>query len=280
MISQKTTLGMLALAAALSFAQTASAQSKVNWETDVESALRKANQTQQLVLMKFTADWCVYCKKMEHETFTRPIVTATVNKNFVPVLVDADKHADLVKHMQIKRLPAMLIVSPQMVILKRINGYRTEDKLLPELNQVVAAHNPNAPPVNVVSQTQTVAKPTSAQPVTTASKGPSFGGLCLPSVNKTRTLISGRPEFALTYRGKTIYFESAEQKQEFQQAPQKYWPAVDGHCPVTLVSTGSKVEGKLEYAAMFRNKLWLSSSAEHMTEFVKQPARYADAITK
>lgn len=256
----------------------ATAADKVNWQTDVEGALRTANKTNQLVLMKFTADWCVYCKKMEHETFTKPAVAATVNQSFVPVLVDADKHADLVKHLEIKRLPSMLVVSPEMVILKRINGYRTEQKLMPDLNSVIAEHRPNTPPVNVVSSSQTVDTP--APVATPKVTGPAFGGLCLPSVNQTRTLISGRPEFALSYHGKTIYFQSDAQRQQFQKTPEKFWPAIDGHCPVSLSTTGKKIEGKLEYAAMFRGRLWLSSSAELMQQFVKQPARYADATTQ
>ncbi|MCR9202766.1 MAG: DUF255 domain-containing protein [Planctomycetaceae bacterium] len=164
------------LALLLSLSQSsAAAADKVNWQTDVEAALRTANKSNQLVLMKFTADWCVYCKKMEHETFTRPTVAATVNQSFVPVLVDADKHADLVKHLQIKRLPSMLVVSPEMVILKRINGYRTEQKLMPDLNSVIAEHRPNTPPVNVVSSSQTVSTPAPvAEPKVT---GPAFGGL-------------------------------------------------------------------------------------------------------
>ncbi|MCR9202644.1 MAG: hypothetical protein NXI04_28715, partial [Planctomycetaceae bacterium] len=96
----------------------------------------------------------------------------------------------------------------------------------------------------------------------------------------TRTLISGRPEFALSYHGKTIYFQSDAQRQQFQKTPEKYWPAIDGHCPVSLATTGKKTEGKLEYAAMFRGRLWLSSSAELMQQFVKQPARYADATAQ
>ena len=138
----------LTLLALFAHGPSASAQQTVNWQTDVEATLRTANQNNQLVLMKFTADWCVYCKKMERETFTRPAVAATVNQSFVPVLVDSDKHKDLVKHLQIKRLPSLLVVSPEMVILKRINGYRTEDKLLPDLSQVIAEHRPNTPPAS------------------------------------------------------------------------------------------------------------------------------------
>lgn len=260
---------------------------KVNWTEDIEGALQQANQSGQLVLLKFTADWCGYCKKMERETFTQPAVAEVVNTGFVPVLVDADKHKDLVKHLKIRGLPAILIVSPEMVILDRISGYQTEAKLLPRINAVIAQHgggqkspaaiaDGNDRPVTAtvpVSQ-QTVAPPAA----TVETTGPAFGGLCLPAVKETRSLVSGRPEFTMTYRGKTLQFSSPDQMARFRTEPEKYWPQLDGQCPVALLETNRPVEGKLEYAAMFRGQLWVMESPEAMKRFVAEPARYADAL--
>lgn len=282
----------------------------VNWSSDVEQSLRVANQSGQMVLMKFTADWCGYCKKMERETFTKPAVAGLVNQQFVPVLVDADKHKALVQHLKIRSLPAVLVVSPQMVILKRINGYQTEQKLMPELQQVVAqyqqAPKPNssavastpqiqAQPSQVsvtqpVSQPRTVSEPPAmpsdsdifqqsapaAQPA--MNDQPAFGGLCLPSVNETRSLVSGTPQFALKYHGKTLFFTDAQQMQKFKNNPELYWPMYDGNCPVTMAENRQAVEGNLEYAAMFRGKLWLSSTPQHMQKFVKHPTTYANTL--
>lgn len=283
-----------------------SAADHVNWSDDVESSLRVANESGQLVLMKFTADWCGYCKKMERETFTKPAVAGLVNQNFVPLLIDADKHQMLVQRLKIQGLPAVLVVSPQMVILKRIEGYQTEKKLLPQLRQVIAQHQPapkqnssilaggrhtQAPVTQPVSQPRTVStppamlgnsatfkqSPPAAQPA--MSTQPAFGGLCLTSVNETRSLVSGTPQFALQFHGKTLFFRDAAQMRKFRQNPEKYWPILDGNCPVTQAESRSAVEGKLEYAAMFRGKLWLNSSPEHMQKFVQRPTTYADMLT-
>lgn len=279
---------------------TTSHAAHVNWLTDVEPALRTANESGKLVLLKFTADWCGYCKKMERETFTRPAVADVVNKQFVPVLVDADKYQPLVKHLKIEGLPAIMIVSPNMVILERITGYKSEDQLMPILKATLAKH-PTSPPrmPQVAGAPGTPAAPTrtvssqaltqnvnasnnpfaaSEKPAAVVSDKPSFGGLCLPGVNETRSLINGMPQFAMKYRGKTLYFSSQQQMQKFQTQPDKYWPMKDGACPVTLVESGQVAEGRLEYAAMFRGKLWFTSSPEHMKKFVAAPARYVDAI--
>lgn len=256
----------------------------VRWNTNVESSLQQANQAGRLVLMKFTADWCVYCKKMERDTFAKPAVAGFVNQNFVPALVDADKHKQLVQHLKIKGLPAILIVSPDMVILERISGYQTEAKLLPALKRAVAKHGSKVsakqPEVRTVSRptfnpqvTQPAAKPT--QPAVIAQ--PAFGGLCLPSVTEQRSLVSGTPQYALTYQGKTLYFRDAGQVQKFRSNPAKFWPARNGNCPVSEAG-GQKVEGRLEYAAMYNKQLWFTSSPEKMKAFLANPSAYVTAL--
>ena len=264
----------------------------VSWSPNVESALRTANDTNRLVLMKFTAEWCGPCKRFERETFARPAVAQYVNKNFVPVLVDIDKRKDLAKHLKVTRVPAVLIVSPEMIILSRTTGFQPEQKLLPGLQKIVAAHS-RSPSSNIAAVTKSPSAPTLPVSRQVASAGsnnltpiispvppaapdvPAFGGLCLSAVRETRSLVSGMPELALQYRDKLLYFSSAEQMQNFRRNPEKYWPRIDGFCPVTLTESGRKVEGQLKYAAIFRQKLWLLNSAENMKKFVSEPSRYA-----
>lgn len=258
-------------------------QAEVRWSTDIEGSLKAANAQQRLVLMKFTATWCGPCKRMEKETFGDPAVANLVNQSFVPVLVDGDKHKDLVKHLQVVGFPSILVVSPEMIILHREKGYKTAKELMPALQKLVVQHQSKsgqrmamAPATNAATArpvSQTRPSPQVPQVVK-----PSFEGLCLPAVFKTRGLVKGTPQFSLQYRGKTLYFSSAEHMQEFKTNTSKYWPSRDGLCPVTLAEEGRRVEGKLQYAAMFRGKLWLTSDAEKMKRFVILPARFVDAL--
>ena len=267
---------------------------QVSWSPNVESALRTANDANRLVLMKFTAEWCGPCKRFERETFTRSAVAQYVNQNFVPVLVDIDKRKNLAKHLKITRVPAVLIVSPDMVVLSRTTGFQSAQKLLPNLQKIAAAHSrsTSSPSKNIAGLTKSPSAPTlpvSRQVTPAESKkivpgislvpptvpdSPAFEGLCLSAVQETRSLVSGMPELALQYRDKLLYFSSAEQMQNFRMNPKKYWPRIDGVCPVTLTESGQKTEGKLKYAAIFRQKLWLLSSAENMKKFVSEPTRY------
>lgn len=141
------------------------AGSEITWSTDIENSLQKAASTGQPVLLEFTADWCMYCKRMEKTTFVDPRVVKFVNQNYVAVRIDADEHKQLVADLDIKGLPAILIVSPTLQIIERIPGFQTPDALLTKLSkksspnpqqvaQSAAAKRPHQQPV--------IARPASA----------------------------------------------------------------------------------------------------------------------
>jgi hypothetical protein len=55
---------------------------------------------------------------------------------------------------------------------------------------------------------------------------------------------------------------------------------LDGMCPLTLLRTDEKVPGKLEFAALFRKRVWLFASEEDMREFVTSPADVSDEVAR
>jgi thioredoxin-related protein/YHS domain-containing protein len=353
-----------------------SSADEIRWSTDIEQSLQSAAQSGKPVLMEFTASWCVYCKRMEKSTFTDPRVAAQIEEQFVAVRVDADKHKDLVKDLEIEGLPAILIVSPELKIIHRIKGFQTANALLTELNKVpqqtegpaVAESeeirpavttqrpprqnvNPSATrrdtgfealtqaetadtsrrkpaqaaarPVNVPAvadrapggQTQTgpagrsdrttAAAPKGAakeavageddnsrffeslqtsdrkpvaRPVSHAAKSTAaFGGSSLVAAVDDHEILPGSPKHQLTYRNQLLYFQSEEEKAAFQANPNKYWPMLDGDCAVTLANDEEHVAGELQFAAVFRKRVWLFSSEANMREFLADPADTVEA---
>lgn len=423
------------------FTNIAQAVDEVEWSTNIAESLQKSAAVDKPVLMEFTADWCVYCKRMEKTTFANPAVAAAISESFLPVRIDADQYKDLVKQLQIKGLPAILIVGSDLTILERISGFQTPEALLPKLarfrkqpSQVQPSVNPPASPFDSTSPTQFVqanraarsTMPTTTsesaatvQPVSQArtfgdpqqqsdgdgmprvdlfgnvpaaqqpakSRAPveenpfefqaadrsgfgsvnpratstgdlpsaadrnpfeqpaphqtqpaagnqnpfaeedftwnspaeqktqqavshqqqhssavgknpfgtsspaqshggltvaqpdqrlSFGGVCVVSAVDDREIVQGNQSVRFTYRGKQIAFRTEEYKQRFMASPEKYWPMMDGICTVTLAETGKQLQGKFEFASVFRNRIWLFTSEENMNLFLEEPAEVVE----
>ncbi|MFZ9091036.1 MAG: hypothetical protein ACO3FE_13200, partial [Planctomycetaceae bacterium] len=72
--------------------------------------------------------------------------------------------------------------------------------------------------------------------------------------------------------------ESEAQLRAFAANSELYWPMLNGLCPITLLRSGEQVQGELEYAALFRNRVWLFSSEADMREFLRDPAAVAAAV--
>ncbi len=319
---------------------------EVHWSTDVEKSLQAANSKNTPILMQFTASWCVYCKRMEKTTFADPQLAERINQQYTAIQVDADKHKDLVKELQIKGLPALLVIAPDLTIIDRISGFQTAEALtrrlddidavdaetqaivktpiaepnaeragfavLPEVNQPkrtvqtreeipvvdlfeglqpAAESDPFAttsPPVMTDSepsserfQTISNVKVQSAASNSAIAKQPaappaSFKGVCLVSAVEDRELVTGAETFALVYRGQVLYFKSAEHKARFVRTPDKYWPMLDGACSVTLAETGKQIAGDVQFAAVFRKRVWFFTSDETMQIFLADPAEMVE----
>ncbi|MEY3457940.1 MAG: hypothetical protein RL215_1097, partial [Planctomycetota bacterium] len=68
------------------------------------------------------------------------------------------------------------------------------------------------------------------------------------------------------------------QRRAFEDDPERYWPALDGTCPLTLLRTDRRETGRLEHAAVFRGQVWLFSTEEDMQEFVSSPSAVIEDV--
>ncbi|APZ94316.1 thioredoxin family protein [Fuerstiella marisgermanici] len=101
----------------------------LKWETDMQSATRISQQTGRPMLVKVTADWCGYCKRMKAETFTNAGIIGEINATFVAVELNADTNRELIKRMGVQSLPTILVISPDQQILDREEGFRSAAQL-------------------------------------------------------------------------------------------------------------------------------------------------------
>jgi thioredoxin-related protein len=81
------------LAATGLFAQTH--DGPVKWMT-FEEALAKSKTEKRQIFIDVYTDWCGWCKVMDKNTFSEPLVAKILNEKFYPVKFDAEQMEDIV----------------------------------------------------------------------------------------------------------------------------------------------------------------------------------------
>lgn len=114
-----------------------SLQKGLKWSTSYQDSLEQAKIKKLPVLIKFEASWCVWCEKMEEETFTDPEVKKELEK-FVCVKIDVDKQVDIAKAYKIKSLPRTIVINVYDEIVGDWLGFREASdfaKLLRDIDE-------------------------------------------------------------------------------------------------------------------------------------------------
>ena len=114
---------------------------RVNSVQALDTALEKAHQKGQTVMLDFYADWCVACKELETFTFSHPEVQRRLGN---VVLLQADVTAntpadkDLLKRFSLFGPPGMVFIDGAAAnrVVHKMVGYQNASDFLTSLNQV------------------------------------------------------------------------------------------------------------------------------------------------
>ena len=101
----------------------------IQWNTDFRRAADVARRSGRPMLVSVTAQWCGYCTKMKQETFRDNSIVRDIDSTFVAISLDADQNQQLVQEMGVQSLPATLVISPDMRIVDREQGFRSARQL-------------------------------------------------------------------------------------------------------------------------------------------------------
>jgi thioredoxin-related protein len=84
-------LFLLFFAALLAFS--CHSQAQVQWKTIEQASQVDTKSNKKLFFVDFSTSWCGWCKKMDRDTFSDPVVAAILNKYYIPVHFDAEGSA-------------------------------------------------------------------------------------------------------------------------------------------------------------------------------------------
>jgi YHS domain-containing protein/thiol-disulfide isomerase/thioredoxin len=105
-----------------------------------------------------------------------------------------------------------------------------------------------------------------------------FDGYCPVSMRGQWRWVPGDPKWGAIHRGRTYWFASQREQQQFLANPDYYSPALSGIDPVLALDHGQTVSGMREHALDYDNQFYLFSSEATLQQFTSSPARYAEQI--
>jgi thioredoxin 1 len=112
---------------------------QVNFEAkSLKEAIELAKKSKKRVIIDFTATWCGPCKLMDKKVFSKPEVGNIVNNKFVAVKMDVDtpEGKELQSKYSIDSVPTMILIDTDGRVLKRLEGYHDDKKLIQELKNL------------------------------------------------------------------------------------------------------------------------------------------------
>lgn len=106
-----------------------------------DQALEKASEEETLVMAKFHADWCHWCKKMDSSTFSKPEVQALLS-SFVSIRVDVEEEGGLhfARETGVGSLPTILFFDSGGKVVGEYVGYRSAGEMAEILNDLRRKH--------------------------------------------------------------------------------------------------------------------------------------------
>ncbi len=105
---------------------------------DYKPALEQAKKENKLIMLVMVADYCPWCRKMEHKTLEDSAVAAKVKSEFVPVIVDRNlDKAHYPEAYDTPRIPTVFFINPhtETHIYESI-AYVKKDEYLQTLGEV------------------------------------------------------------------------------------------------------------------------------------------------
>ncbi len=112
-----------------------SSKGSVNWLTFDEAQKKGQGQSQKFLLYFYT-DWCGYCRKLDHETFTDKTVADYINSNFIPVRINSEKMPQVAGRYGVGGVPDLRFLTAKGEDIARWPGYIEPDRFLPLLKYI------------------------------------------------------------------------------------------------------------------------------------------------
>lgn len=95
----------------------------IAWNEWNPTVFKQAQQENKLVMLYLSADWCMFCKKMENTTWKEQQVIDTVQENFIAVKIKDEANPELAEKFRTYGRPAVIFYDANETEILQKKGY-------------------------------------------------------------------------------------------------------------------------------------------------------------
>jgi len=271
-----------------------------SWESDLESAKQTAARTGRLVLVHFSAPWCVPCQQLEQDVFRQPGFGKELTPNFVGVKLNYDDFPATRRQYGVQSIPTDIVLTPDGKLVERLQSPLSGPEYVAAMTRVATVARSGAQPTATAAATpQTASAPTAtasggryadfyarqqsaqatptpnpyAQVATAAATSPAT----MPSApGQAPTGFVAAPPQANAFASNTAPQQSAGPP---PIAPGNAPLALDGMCPVRLCEKHAWNPGDARWGMQHRGRTYLFAGPEELERFRENPDRYSPVMS-
>lgn len=99
----------------------ASGREVVRWRDNLDAAKIEAAQSGKLVLLHFYTSTCGPCRMLDENVFSQPQIAESLEKNYIPVKIDANLSPALASAYQVERVPSEVVMTSQGNVIAKLS---------------------------------------------------------------------------------------------------------------------------------------------------------------
>lgn len=107
-----------------------SAAGDIAWQSNAESAVLAARDSGKPLVVFVTADFCVYCRRMEETVWTNKEIIRAVDEKFVALKLDPARHEQLIEKLGVQAFPTTIVFDQKGQPLATAKGFVNPSTML------------------------------------------------------------------------------------------------------------------------------------------------------
>ena len=107
--------------------------STIDWQAWSNKPFEQAKASHRFVLVFIKEDGCHWCQLTKDVTFHDKNVIKIINSNYIPVRLDIDADADLIRQFQVGALPTFIIMNSNKKVIEEFSGYTSPEDMAAKL---------------------------------------------------------------------------------------------------------------------------------------------------